>query len=407
MNRCLYSGIFKEEICVHFLNACIKITHIYFDELFKRCEDPVKIRECLGMMKNWSPSLFNHEFDNIRREIPNIEDMFKSTFIIFVKQFHERPGCPKLQIRMTMPPVFSFVQNFAVLMSSSELLCSGDWNNAAHAISLKDVVMDVTREVMHGFIADYVIVQELVPNALPSALDDVEACDSASNVASNPPTPPAMAGILQERSVPKKRPPSSVTSVKKEKRVGEEKANDAPSAQSMFKKRVNSMVGGSGDKRSGISISHIGSLREKLRVKDESSPAKIATTAPPPAVTTPSPPPGSPMSQYSSAPMTPPPTSPLAPPPLSSQPHPPAPPLPPTPPQPSFVPQPLPTASSPPPPPSPNHSASGTSSRNQSDDASSGASSEGTSSGGESSEGESSEGESSEGESSDDVELKA
>ena len=391
MNRCLYSGIFKEEICVHFLNACIKITHIYFDELFRRCEDPVKIKECLNMIKHWSPSLFNHEFDNIRREIPNIEDMFKSTFIIFVKQFHERPGCPKLQIRMTMPPASSFIQKFVVLMSTSELLCSGDWNNAACTISLKDVVMDLIREVMHGFIADYVIVQELVPNAPSSAFDDVEACDSASNVASRPPDPPTL-GILQARSMTKKRPPSSVASVPKEKRASEEKANSAhlvrPSeeraedarslqAQSMFKRRVNSIVGDSGDKRSGISISHIGSLREKLRVKDA---AKVATT-PPPVATTQLLTPGSPTSQ----PMASPSPTPLAPPHPSSQP--------------------LPTASNAPPPHSPDRSASGKSSQSNvagsATGKSKGESSEGESSEGESSEGERSGGESSEGESSD------
>ena len=199
MERYLHSGIFKEEICIHFLNACMKITHICFDELFEKCTDHTKIKDCLALVCAWPPHLFEKEISNIHKLIPNIEDMFKSTFIIFVKCYHQRPGCPTLQIRMSLPPVAKFLQNFILQLSTSDLIYSGLWRNTGYIIPHKDICMDICREIMYGFIDEYVIVQEMITEE--KHLDDIQASDSASNIEAEHEVP--VLGVLKNDTQPK------------------------------------------------------------------------------------------------------------------------------------------------------------------------------------------------------------
>ena len=187
--RQFYSGIFNEEICLQFLSICTDIVKRMLQELYSVCKArrdfDSTFRDCLNGMRVWTEDTLVVELNEIMSHFPNFEDAMRSSFIIFVKSFYQRPGCPKLRIRLTSPPCNVFFSKFVSHISDHDVIRSGRFFDPDNVLMAKDCVMDLIRMSLYECVSDYVIVEELTVDANVNA-DHVKSEDSVSQVGINP-----------------------------------------------------------------------------------------------------------------------------------------------------------------------------------------------------------------------------
>lgn len=258
--RHLYSGVFQEEVCMQLLCSCDKIIHTLFQDLFEKLSgNPEKFEQCIRQVKAWSQLILENEVTNLVQNIVDLEDLLKGSFVVFVKSFYQRPGCPKLQIRLSVPCVKKFVTNFIQEASEHKVLRTGLYFSPSSRLLAKDMNMDLIRNIFHGFLADYVIAHEIVSETKP--IDDVQADDSVSNVGES----------TEKDSTHGEEKNTRIMKLEKADGVlKEEKQETLPKPQSVisnFRKSVaESQHSGSQKKiEDNLCISHVGSLRNNAQ----------------------------------------------------------------------------------------------------------------------------------------------
>jgi len=206
--RSLYAGFYREEVCMQLLMACVRATRHCFGELHARtASDPVVYWRCLAAARQWSAPIMDAEVAAMRALAP-LDELLRGSFVVFVQAFYQRPGCPKMQIWLTIPPTPLFCKAFLRSMCESPALVSGCFFAPECALVAKDACMDAVRSVMVSFLSEYTVAHEVMPDARTEAspdpkrsdqgyipltgrdADEVRARDSASNVGSAAAPPP-------------------------------------------------------------------------------------------------------------------------------------------------------------------------------------------------------------------------
>ena len=148
----------------------------------QRTDFAVKFPSCVSALKLWSDEMLNKEIQSFSESHPQVEDAMKSTFVIFVKLFYQRPGCPKLKIRLSTPPIQVFFKKFTSHIPNHDVIRTGAYFQLSNSLGAKDCTMDLIRTSLYECISDYVIVEEYDVHQT----DDVHADDSVSQVGVNP-----------------------------------------------------------------------------------------------------------------------------------------------------------------------------------------------------------------------------
>lgn len=186
----LYSGIFNEEICVQFLYICEMQIQNTFKELFDECSNKKNSSEifkhCLQQVQEWGEPIFLQEHKNFSA-FSDCDDLFRSTFVMFVKSYFNRPGSPKMHIRLTVPPLTFFVRQLILQAVSHPYIISGQFFISNHITNKRDCTIEILRKCLKNCVQEYVIAQELHDsfNNNKETTPHVSEWDSASNIGAN------------------------------------------------------------------------------------------------------------------------------------------------------------------------------------------------------------------------------
>lgn len=188
--KLLYSGIFNDEVCIQFLYMCESQIQETFKDLYSVCSKKVNTIEtfghCLKQVSEWGEPVFAEECLNFSSRFPESEDIFRSTFLSFVKQFFQRQGSPKMHIRLTVPPLSYFIRQLLLEASQHPYILSTQFFTSSSTLNKRDSSIEILRKCLKSCVHEYVIAQELHEadqntksnNPMPY----VSEWDSASNI---------------------------------------------------------------------------------------------------------------------------------------------------------------------------------------------------------------------------------
>ena len=191
--RSLYAGIFQEEVCIQFLGMCDTQIYASFFGVYTQCMKKTNSQDlfvqCLDQVASWGEPIFAEELKCFVSMNNDIDEIFRATFVTFVKMMYVRPGAPRMHIRLTVPPLSFFIRHFIIESSKHLFIRSGAYfDNKCSSLDKKDAVMDILRASLRICNAEYVIAQETHGDAtIPTSptLDhepQVSPWESASNV---------------------------------------------------------------------------------------------------------------------------------------------------------------------------------------------------------------------------------
>jgi len=203
----IYGGVFNEEVCVQFLTMCEKHLLSAFGELFTECKSKENwqsvLAECLGQVDTFGEPYFQTEVAKFLAINADGEELFRSSFIIFLKCMYNRPGGPCMHIRLTVPPFAFFMRTFLSEASIHPFVTTGEFFEPTRSpVDKKSTAVDVLRASLRHCTKEYVIAQEAHSDAPAPVGDAPHPWESASNAPQlEAPAPsPTQLSIEEQRS---------------------------------------------------------------------------------------------------------------------------------------------------------------------------------------------------------------
>ena len=147
-----YGGILEDERGQRLLRAMVHFGNVAFRELWARygsvqCDMYIA---SLGDVVRWSEVLVAADVAKTCAAYPDLHSLYRQKFGEYYMQMHPER---RHSVHIVPAPLEGFLHAFAVVLSRTEALRSGDFFALSHAVPVRLICADALRDTMHEAVA--------------------------------------------------------------------------------------------------------------------------------------------------------------------------------------------------------------------------------------------------------------
>ena len=150
----VFSGIFTDEQAQRFLKIMSTACDNTFCDLFAHSmpHQPARFRECLDRVGQWERSVVEDEVQNLSREYPDLQDIFKHVFVQFSKSV--KGTDPSMKMLVRLPKLSECLHAFFVHCAKHRSIQDARYFQQYGALDQRIVCMDALRDALYDFVGD-------------------------------------------------------------------------------------------------------------------------------------------------------------------------------------------------------------------------------------------------------------
>tara|TARA_B110000046_G_scaffold57088_1_gene63618 strand:- start:3839 stop:5002 length:1164 start_codon:yes stop_codon:yes gene_type:complete len=149
----VFAGAFADETGQRFLRIMQEACDTTFEDLYMHSmpQQPARYRGCLERVSAWDMGVINDEIRRLRQRYPDMHDVFKATYITYVKSMR---GTRTTKLMINMPKLDNFLHSCFVHFSKNKFVREAHYFETTSVLERRVVCMDSLRDCLFDHIGD-------------------------------------------------------------------------------------------------------------------------------------------------------------------------------------------------------------------------------------------------------------